>query len=254
MMNEPTPPLEVRTGAPEHRVALVTGAARGIGRAIALGLASRGWSIAVHYRESTIDAEETVALAFAAGAPSAIAVPADITQPGQAERLVAGTAKRLRGLHAVVHNVGNYLKKPIEDLEVDEWHAMLDSNLNSVFYLTQAALPHMRSAGWGRVVSLGYAGSSNLVARPTVTAYGIAKTGVVLLMKAYAKRLAASGITFNIVAPGVVETSISKPLSEIPACRLATVREIVDPVLYLCSDEAAYVTGQVIEVAGGYNL
>jgi NAD(P)-dependent dehydrogenase (short-subunit alcohol dehydrogenase family) len=112
----------------------------------------------------------------------------------------------------------------------------------------------MRGAAGGRIVNLGYAGAQSLVARPDLVAYAIAKTGVTLLTKAIARAEAGNGITANVVAPGVVETSRTMPLGEIPAGRPGRVEEVAAAVLYLVSDEAEYVTGQVLEVAGGWNL
>jgi NAD(P)-dependent dehydrogenase (short-subunit alcohol dehydrogenase family) len=112
----------------------------------------------------------------------------------------------------------------------------------------------MRAAGKGRIVNLGYAGAQNLVARPNLAAYAIAKTGVVLLTKAIARAEAANGITANVVAPGVIENSATKPLGEIPAGREGRIEEVAAAVLYFASPEAGYVTGQVLEVAGGWNL
>jgi NAD(P)-dependent dehydrogenase (short-subunit alcohol dehydrogenase family) len=112
----------------------------------------------------------------------------------------------------------------------------------------------MRAGGGGRIVNLGYAGAQNLVARPGLVAYAIAKTGVVLLTKAIARAEAENGITANVVAPGVIETSATKPLREVPAGREGTVEEVVRAVLTFVSPDAAYVTGQVLEVAGGWNL
>jgi NAD(P)-dependent dehydrogenase (short-subunit alcohol dehydrogenase family) len=103
-------------------------------------------------------------------------------------------------------------------------------------------------------VNLGYAGSQALVGRPDIVAYAIAKTGVVLLTKAIARAEAGNGITANVVAPGVIETSRTKPTNEIPAGRVGRVEEVVGAVLYFLSPEAEYVTGQVLEVAGGWNV
>lgn len=233
------------------RVALVTGSAKGIGRAILLALAGKGFDVAVHYRSSQAEAEQTRLEAEGLGV-RAIALEADITRQERARGLVDKVVDKLGGLQVLVNNVGDYLKKPIEETTPEEWQAMLDSNLNAPFYLTQAAIPHMSEAGWGRVVSLGFAGAQNLVARPGITPYVIAKTGVILYSKALAKRLAKKGITVNVVAPGIAETSLSQPVTDIPMGRLAGVDELAQAVLFFVEQE--YLTGQVLEVSGGWNL
>ncbi|ADH64771.1 short-chain dehydrogenase/reductase SDR [Allomeiothermus silvanus DSM 9946] len=234
-----------------RRTALVTGSAKGIGKAILLALAREGFDVAVHYKNSELEAETTRQEAEALGVRS-IKLQADVTQPEEAQRLVSAAASELGGLHVLVNNVGDYLKTPIEKCSLQEWQRMLDSNLNATFYVTQAAIPHMVRAGFGRVVNIGFAGAQNLLARPGITAYVIAKTGVILYSKALAKRLARQGITVNVVSPGIAENSISKPIEEIPMGRLADLEELARAVLFFVRE--GYVTGQVIEVSGGWNL
>lgn len=234
-----------------RRTALVTGSAKGIGKAILLALAREGFDVAVHYKNSELEAETTRQEAEALGVRS-IKLQADVTQPEEAQRLVSAAASELGGLHVLVNNVGDYLKTPIEKCSPQEWQRMLDSNLNATFYVTQAAIPHMVRAGFGRVVNIGFAGAQNLLARPGITAYVIAKTGVILYSKALAKQLAPQGITVNVVSPGIAENSISKPIEEIPMGRLADLEELARAVLFFVRE--GYVTGQVIEVSGGWNL
>lgn len=235
------------------RTALVTGSAKGIGRAILLALAREGFQVAVHYRSSEELAEATRKEAEALGV-KAIKVRADLTVPEEAASLVEEVAFHLGGIGVLVNNVGDYLHKPIEQVSFEEWRWILDSNLTSTFLVTQAALPRMMAQGYGRIVNLGYAGAQNLLARPHITPYVIAKTGVILYTKALAKRLAGMNITANVVAPGVAENSVSKPTHEIPMGRLALLEEIAQAVLFFVKDESRYLTGQVLEVAGGWNL
>lgn len=235
------------------RVALVTGSARGIGRAIVLALARQGFDVAVHYHTSALEAEQTRQEALQHGV-RAIRVQADVTRVKEAQGLIEEVARQLGGLQVLVNNVGNYLKKPIEATTPEEWHAMLDSNLNAPFYLTQAALPYLGQTGYGRVVNIGFAGAQNLLARPEITPYVIAKTGLILYSKALAQRLASKGITVNVVAPGVAENSVSKPVNEIPMGRLAYLEELARAVLFFVDEQNGYITGQVMEVSGGWNL
>jgi len=238
---------------PILKKALVTGAAKGIGRAIVLDLASIGFDVVIHYNRSQEDAEEVSLLAAAYGV-KALTLQADLSNAEQAAGLVETAAQKLAGLSVVVNNVGNYLKKPIERVSVEEWHDILNTNLNATFYVTQAALPHLKAAGWGRIVNLGFAGAQDLIARPLIAPYAIAKTGIILYTKALAKELAAYNITANVVSPGVVETSVSQPIEQIPLGRPATLTEMVRAVNFFVAPESDYFTGQVVEVAGGWNL
>jgi len=235
------------------RVALVTGAARGIGRALALGLAERGFDVAVHYRSSRREAAQTAAAVRRLGR-RAVTVAADLTDPQAARAAVERSVEQLGGLEVLVNNVGDYLYKPVEVLRPDEWSYVINSNLNSAFYVTQPALPHLQAGGWGRIVFIGYAGAGQMVAKPHITPYFVAKTGLILYARALAARLAARGVTVNVVAPGVAENSMTQPLEEVPMGRAAHLDELMEAVAYFVSEKADYVTGQVLEVAGGWNL
>ena len=235
------------------KTALVTGAAKGIGRAIALKLASQGYDIAIHYRSSK-DEAEAVRLEVEAFGVRTVALSADLRDATEVQKLVSSAAEALGGLGVLVNNVGNYVRKPFEDLAVEDWHEMLNSNLNAAFYTCHAALPVMRAQSYGRIVNLGLAGAQNLIARPQILPYTIAKTGLILLTKAIAQSEARHGITANIVAPGVIENSISKPVHMIPMARVGTLDELSDAVWHFVNPTSSYQTGQILEVAGGFNL
>ena len=232
--------------------ALVTGSAKGIGRALVLALAEEGYDVTVHYRSSRPEAEAVAREAASHGVKS-IVLQADVTKPEEAQGLVREAHKRLGGLDVLINNVGDYHRVKLEEHRVEDWLETFASNLHSAFYTSQAAVPFMRTAGGGRILNLGYAGAELLKARPAVVAYSAAKTGVILYSKALAKTEAAHGITVNVLAPGIVENSVDMP-SELPMGRAGRFEELVAAALYLVSPEAAYVTGAVLEVAGGWNL
>lgn len=235
-------------------VALVTGSAKGIGRAIVLALAGAGHDVAVHYRSSAAEAELVRAEAAALGV-AAVALQADVTDEAQARGLVDAARETFGRLDVLVNNVGNYHQGPLSELTSETWHEMFASNLDATFYTCQQAVPYLRKApAGGRIVNIGYAGAEQIRARPSIVAYGIAKTGVILYSKSLAKVEAANGVTVNVVSPGVMENSVSQPLQEIPAARLGRLEELVAAVVFLVSPQAAYVTGVTLEVAGGWNV
>jgi 3-oxoacyl-[acyl-carrier protein] reductase len=232
--------------------ALVTGSAKGIGKAILLALAKQGYDVAVHYRSSRSEAQ-AVANEAATFNVKTVILQADVTKPEEAHDLVRGAHEAFGRLDVLVNNVGNYHKGPLEELSNEQWHEMFDSNLNAVFYTCQAAVPFMRERG-GRIINIGFAGAENLIARPRSVAYVISKTGVILYSKALAKSEAENNITVNVVSPGVIENSVSQPIEDIPIKRTGTFDELTSAVLYFLSPEARYVTGTNLQVAGGWNL
>lgn len=243
--NDPRP-------TPTPRAALVTGSARGIGRAMVLALAEDGFDVAVHYRSSRDEAEATAATARALGV-RAVTLQADVTDEDQATALVHRADAELGGLGVLVNNVGDYHHGPLDELDAGTWHHMFASNLHATFYTCQAAVPLLRGRG-GRIVNVGYAGAELVKARPAIAAYGIAKTGVILYSKALARSEAGRGLTVNVLSPGVMENSVTQPLQEIPMGRVGQLDELAAALRYLLSPAAAYVTGVTLEVAGGWNL
>ena len=235
------------------KAALVTGSARGIGKALLLALAEDGYDVAVHYRSSQAEAEAVAAEARSHGV-AALTLQADVTDAAAAAGLVREAHARFGRLDVLVNNVGDYHHGPLEELDAATWNAMLASNLSATFYTCQAAVPLMRAQGGGRIVNLGYAGAEHLVARPGIVAYGIAKTGVILYSKALARTNARHGVTVNVLSPGVMDNSVTKPLGELPMGRTGHLSELVAALRYLVSEGGAYTTGVTLEVAGGWNL
>ena len=239
--------------------ALVTGSAVGIGRAIALDLASKGFDIAFHYRNSEAAAKEASEVAANQGV-KAVALQADVTKPEEAKLLVENAVEELGGLSVVVNNVGNYVSKLTSEMLVEEWHSVIDSNLNSTFYVTQTAIPYLKQSAWGRIINIGAASAQNVTARVTNTAYIIAKTGIIIYSKSLAKELIKDNITVNVISPGIAENSFEyeddyqEVLPKLPAKRPAKLSEIVNAASFFISSEAEYITGQVLEVSGGWSL
>ena len=238
--------------------ALVTGAAVGIGRAIALMLAKQGYDLIVHYRHSA-EAAQAVCDDAAVWGVKAVALSADVTQPTAAQALVHQAADTLGGLSVLVNNVGNFLHSPASEMTVDQWHEVMDSNLNATFYTTRAAISHLKTAKAGRIINMGAANAQHLCTNPDNTAYIIAKHGIILYTQSLARELIAAGITANVVAPGIAENSFeynndwTGELPQLPAGRPATMNDITRAVWFLINPEADYITGQVLEVAGAWH-
>lgn len=235
--------------------ALVTGSAVGIGRAIALDLATKGFDVAFHYNNSAEAAQQASQEAATYGVKS-ITIQADITQPEQAKSLVETAQKELGGLSVVVNNVGNYSEQKISQVSIEEWHHILDSNLNSTFYVNQTAISYLKAAGWGRIVNFAFASAQNMIADEINPVYRIAKTGIIVYTKSLAKELIKDKITVNVVSPGAAENTIGleECIHILPTKRPATLKEISDAVGFFISPEADYITGQNLEVAGGLRL
>ncbi len=241
------------------KAALVTGAGTGIGKAIALKLATEGYNLVVHYRTNREAAEQVCEESISMGV-KAIALSADITDPTIAKSLVKKTYQVLGELTVIVNNVGSWLSVSVSQLTVEQWRGVLDSNLNATYYITHAALPYLRAAGYGRIVNIAAAGAQHVMARGSNAAYMIAKTGIIIYTKSLAKELAAENITVNVISPGIAENSFEynpnwqgvKP--KLPIGRPAKLEEIAQSVWYFISPEAEYITGQVLEVAGGWGL
>ncbi len=236
------------------KVALVTGAGRGIGQTLARALAQSGAVVAVN----DIDAASAARTAQAIGGHT---FPADVSDPAAVSRLIADVAAALGGLHILVNNAGIEYKTSVLDMTVTEWQRTLDVNLSASFYTSQAAAPFMRAAGGGVIVNLASIAGHN-IPLPNRAAYVASKAGLIGFTRECAREFAAYNIRVNAVCPGVIITEmteesrsnpaqIQKWLADIPQGRLGTPDDLAGLVLFLCSDSAAYLTGQAINVDGG---
>ncbi|PTQ52145.1 MAG: 3-oxoacyl-[acyl-carrier protein] reductase [Brockia lithotrophica] len=240
-----------------ERVALVTGASRGIGRAIALELARGGARVLVVYRGRR-DAAEAVVEEIRGLGSEAFAEQGDVARPEEAERLVSLALDRFGRLDILVNNAGITRDNLLLRMKDEEWEEVLRTNLSGPFYLMRAAAKHMMRARRGRIVNI--ASVVGLVGNPGQANYAAAKAGLIGLTKAAAKELASRGITVNAVAPGYIQTDMTESLPEaakeallrlIPAGRFGSPEDVARAVRFLAGDDAAYITGHVLVVDGG---
>ena len=231
------------------RRAVVTGATRGIGRAIARRLAQDGFSLVLNYAHDEGQAEATLN-EVRLWSPQSILIRADVTTEAGAERLIVAAAARGR-IDLLVHSVGDFLFKPLVDTTLAEWQGILASNLTSAFLCSRAIIPHLRQGG-GQIIYVGMMHAEVLRAVPNTVPYTIAKTGLLVLMKSLAKSEGQNGIRVNAVNPGLMEGGADvRTAATIPLGRLGQSDEIAAAVSFLASAEARYITGAVINVHGG---
>ncbi len=237
-------------------VCIITGSSSGIGRATALLLAKHGATVVINYKQNQIAAEEVIA-EITQEKGHALAVQADVTSIEGAKLLIDSTHNQFGRIDILINNFGPFLMKTIEDTTFDEWHEIVQGNLHSAFYCTKFALSFMREQKEGHVIFIGAPKADSLRSRHNACAYGIAKTGVVLLAKTLAREEGQHGIRANAVNPGIIDTgSIAEEMrSEVqrqPASgRIGTPEDIAQALLYLLSAQAGYCNGAVLDVDGG---
>lgn len=236
------------------KVALVTGASRGIGRATALALARAGADVAVNFRTHEAAARE-VCSQIEDGGRRAIAVKADVSIASEVAALVESVGRQLGDIALLVNNAGIIRPQPLAEITEQDWDEIIAINLKSMFLVTQAVLPGMRRRRWGRIINLSsVAAQLGGIVGPH---YAASKAGVLGLTHSYAALLAKEGITVNAIAPALIETEMTKgnPKARtdlIPVGRMGTVEETVEVVVMLASN--GYITGQTLNVNGGWYM
>jgi 3-oxoacyl-[acyl-carrier protein] reductase len=239
------------------RTAIVTGGSLGIGSAIAVGLGREGANVALNYRKHAEEAERVAGMVDEAGGKG-IAIQADVSSFSDARKMVERVTETFGGLHLLVNNAGVNRDRTIWKMSEEEWDTVIDINLKGTFNYIRAAAPVFKEQGWGKIVNVtsinglrGKFGQSN---------YSASKAGIIGLTKAVAKELGPFNVNVNAVAPGLIETEMMKQapdkvkemaLAEIVLKRLGQPEEVADVVVFLCSEKARHITGEVINVSGG---
>jgi 3-oxoacyl-[acyl-carrier protein] reductase len=247
----------------DGRVAIVTGSSRGIGRAVARRFAADGAKVVVHCRE-TMDKAEAVVAEIAKAGGTAMAVKGNVGRNQDAEAIVAAAEKRFGQVDILVSNAGIVIDRPFLESTDEDWTRARESNLNGFFYMTRAALPGMVKRGWGRVIATGsciteiadFGGNKYSVCTAS-------KGGISAMLRPIAAEVARRGVTVNGVSPGYIATEmlgeidaagLEAALGLVPMRRYGKPEEIAAAMAFLASDDAAYITGQILRVNGGMSM
>ncbi|MFZ0837138.1 MAG: SDR family oxidoreductase [Xanthobacteraceae bacterium] len=243
----------------DGRVAIVTGSSRRIGRATALALANAGAALVINASKGKLEAQ-AVADEIAAAGGQAVAILADVAQPDQAAALVQGAVEAFGRLDILINNAAVRRRVPLAEITHAEWRTVTGIILDGAFFCAQAAAPHLIQSGHGRIINIG--GWANFAGAAQHAHVLAAKSGLVGLTKALAHELGPSGVTVNLLSPGLVETAEDDPkrvaerrvnfsLERIPLRRVGAPDDISQAVVSLAGDAMAYVTGAIIHVNGG---
>lgn len=240
------------------RKALVTGSSRGIGRAIALELASQGHAVAIHYASNQEAALAVAEEAKRLGAPQVAVLGADLSSPEAAAKLVTEANAALGGLDILVNNAGITRDTLLIRMKDEDWDAVIQTNLTAIFHTTREAVKTMMRAKWGRIINI--TSVVGILGNPGQANYVAAKAALIGFTKSVAKEYATRGITVNAIAPGFIESDMTAKLPEnvsaeylkqIPVGRFGKPEEVAKAVAFLASEDAAYINGQTLCVDGG---
>lgn len=251
--------LKLGEGKLAGKTALITGASKGLGKAMALALAGAGAHTALVARDAGKLNAVKREIEDAGGKASVFV--ADVSQEQSVVQLATDVTAQLGGVQILINNAGMNIRKNLIDFTLDEWRTVLDTNLTSVFLMCRAFVPHMKGAGYGRIINMSSIMSH--VSLPGRSAYSSSKTALLGLIRALAQELAADGITVNGISPGPFGTEMNIPVMQnpeanaqftasIPLGRWGRVEEVGALALYLCSDDAGFITGTDIVIDGGW--
>lgn len=234
----------------DGRTVLVTGSARGLGRALTLACAERGASVAVHYHTSEGAAREVAEGARQRGVEATV-VEGDVTDPEAVERLFEGIETALGPVDILVNNVGAFAPEHWEEMAFETWQQVMETNVTGTYLCSKRALPAMREYGWGRIVNVGYASSERGLINPKNAPYFMAKSSVLLFTRMLAADTQDDGITVNAVSPYVIENSEVFP-ADLPRNRPAGFDDVTQAVFTFLEEGSDYISGANVEVSGGW--
>ena len=243
----------------QGRTALVTGASKGLGKAMALALAAEGARVALVSRDA--DSLRAVASEIAGAGGQASVFPADLTLEDQALRLEREVVAQFGKVNILINNAGINVRKTVPEFTLDEWRRVMDTNVTAAFLMCRSFIPHMTGVGYGRILNL--CSIMSWVSLPGRAAYSASKAALLGMTRAIALELASEGITCNGISPGPFATEMNRPLIEnaeanaqflasIPLGRWGRVEEIGQLAVYLCSEDAGFITGTDILIDGGW--
>ena len=236
------------------RIILITGAAKRLGAALAVGLARDGHRIAIHFRSSHQDAENTLQAIREAGGDAAL-FQNPMSDLADGDRLVREVTDHFGGLDTLINNAGTFVRKYFDDMTWEDWETGLSSTAGATFIATRAALPSLRASGRGRIINIGDSMSDRIGFAAPAMSYYIGKVGVWMMTRTLAAAEARHKVTVNMVSPGVLEDSICPtPIGEMPLGRYGTHEDVLHPIRFLLEDTSAALTGSNLHVGGGWNI